>query len=202
MRLAGQFLVSGGRVVNEQLDGGLFRSAHEALLFAFNFAGRHDRPLIDKLASPSIGGGKGLAGMDGAAQAGMIRSELHAIGRLHESILIARVAPRTSHCDCRSPCCSGHLINREWLDAVGYLTEYANAALSGRFAHYRLRSAIIQKYFGVKISMVDIADDCGVARTTANDHNARVVKLLRVEEGKAWSSIDDRLQASGVVGQI
>ncbi|MEX3628437.1 MAG: DNA-binding protein [Burkholderia sp.] len=181
----------------------LFSSAHSALVFAFNFSGQcYDRPMMNRLAQPAVGNGKGLSGLDGAAQAGMIRAKLRTLGRLHENILIARTAPKTIPCDCGSPCCAGHRTNLEWFDAAGYLTEHAKGALAGCFAHYRLRSAIIQKYFGVKISMVEIADDCEVSRTTANDHNAKVVKLLKAEESKAWAAIEDKFQAAGIVGEM
>ena len=74
----------------------LFINAHSALVFAFNFSGQcYDRPMMNRMAAPSVGTGKGLVGLDGAAQAGMIRGEVKSLGKLAEAILIARFAPHS-----------------------------------------------------------------------------------------------------------
>ena len=87
---------------------GLFRSTQDALLFAFRHAGQaYDRPLMLRMADASRGSGAGLAGLDGAAQAGMIRAEVAALGRLHEAVLVARFADRAIPCQCKAACCSG-----------------------------------------------------------------------------------------------
>lgn len=178
----------------------LFTSAHSALVFAFNFSGQqYDRPMMNRIASPAIGSGKGLAGLDGAAQAGMIKAELRALGLIYEAVLIARIAPKWTPCDCGAPCCGGRKTNGEWFDAIGTLTAYAKDALQGCFSHYNMRNAIVQKYFGVNISLADIADACDVNRDTASSHNARVLKVLKADESKAWAAIDGRLIAAGMV---
>jgi hypothetical protein len=57
----------------------LFRTPQAALVFAFNYSmQQQDRPLMDRLASPAARTGKGLSGVDGAGQAGMIRRLLNA----------------------------------------------------------------------------------------------------------------------------
>lgn len=92
------------------LDNGdiRFSSGHDALIFAFNVSDQaYDRPMMNRLAAPSIGKG-GLAGLEAPAQAGMIRAEVQAMGKLAEAILIARIAPRSMPCHCRSACCAGH----------------------------------------------------------------------------------------------
>ena len=77
----------------------LFNSAHGALVFAFNFSGQaYDRPMMNRLATPSVGTGKGLVGLDGAGQSGFIRAEVKAMGKLSEAIIIARIAPRSTPC--------------------------------------------------------------------------------------------------------
>lgn len=69
----------------------LFRTPQEALIFAFNYSVQQQgRPLADRLASPAARTGKGLSGVDGAAQAGMIRRFIDGsdsaeyVGRLFE----------------------------------------------------------------------------------------------------------------------
>lgn len=59
-----------------------FTRAHAALVFALNFASDcYDRPVMNRLADGPRAAGKGLAGLDGAAQAGMVRAEAEASGR-------------------------------------------------------------------------------------------------------------------------
>lgn len=87
----------------------LFDNAHGALVFAFNFSGQcYDRPAMNRLATPAAGTGKGLVGLDGAAQAGFILAEVKGMGKLAEAILTARLAPRSMPCHCRSSCCASH----------------------------------------------------------------------------------------------
>ena len=181
----------------------LFSSAHAALVFAFNFSmDLYDRPLMNKMADPPAPVGKGLSGLDGAAQAGFVRAELHLMGAIPEAILIARVAPQGSPCECRRPCCSGKTINPGWADAIKTLTQHALVPLSGCISHYRLRAAIVQKFFGASVSLSDIAEVCGVNRDTASDHNQKVVKMLRTEETAAWGRFESRLIEAGMVESV
>lgn len=180
----------------------LFSSAHAALVFAFNVSSQqYDRPLMNRLATPAIGSGKGLVGLDGAAQAGMIRAEAQAIGKLHEAILTARIAPRANPCTCRSPCCAGRKPNREWTDAVLWLSDYVRTtALAGCTADYRIRRGCVEMYFGSSLTITELADRCDIARNTAGAHFGRVRKLLKEEEGRAHIAIDERLRSAGMIG--
>ena len=68
----------------------VFRSARGALMFAFNFThGTLKKSALAGMmgASPN---GRGLGGLDGAAQAGMIKAEVDHLPELHQAILIAR----------------------------------------------------------------------------------------------------------------
>ncbi len=178
----------------------LFRSAHDALVFAFNFSmDLYDRPLMNKMADGPRQIGKGLSGLDGAAQAGFVRAELHTLGVIPEALLTARISPQGSPCECRRPCCSGKTINRDWAVAIETLTKHALVPLSGCISHYRLRAAIVQKFFGASVSLADIAEICGVNRDTASDHNQRVVKMLKTEESAAWGRFEGRLIEVGMV---
>ena len=178
----------------------LFRSAHDALVFAFNFSmDLYDRPLMGKMADEARPPGKGLSGLDGAAQAGFVRAELRALGLIPEAILIARIAPQGSPCECRRPCCSGKTLNPDWAEAIKTLTQHALVPLSGCVSHYRLRAAIVQKFFGASVSLVDIAEVCGVNRDTASDHNQKVTKMLKTEESAAWGRFESRLIEAGMV---
>lgn len=191
----------------------LFDSSHAALVFAFNFSGQqYQASAMNKAMTPQIGSGKGLVGVDGAAQAGMIRRELGTLPDLHQAVLTARVAPRDVPCECTRPCCSGRLPNSEWTNAIVWLTERAMQQLSGSFSHYRVRRSILEKIFGVKTNLSDIAELCGVHRNSLSEHNAKLKLWIEGEKGRkglnaspgveavAWMAIDGRLKAARMVG--
>lgn len=191
----------------------LFDSSHAALVFAFNFSGQqYQASAMNKAMTPQIGSGKGLVGVDGAAQAGMIRRELGTLPDLHQAVLTARVAPRDVPCECGRACCVGKQLNAEWADAIVWLTERAMQQLSGSFSHYRVRRSILEKIFGVKVNLADIAEACGAHRNTVSDQNAKLKLWIEGEKGRkglnaspgveavAWMAIDGRLKAARMVG--
>ncbi|AOZ06719.1 DNA-binding protein [Cupriavidus malaysiensis] len=190
----------------------LFDSSHDALRFAFSYSGQqYQASAMNKAMSPAIGSGKGLVGVDGAAQAGMIRRELGTLPELHQRVLTARAAPRELPCECRSACCMGKTLNPEWAEAIVWLTDQAMQQLSGSFSHYRVRRSILEKIFGVKIDLVQIAEDCGAHRNTVGEQNKRLKLWIEGERGRrglnsapgveqvAWTAIDIRLKAAGMV---
>lgn len=195
----------------------LFDSAHGALVFALNFSGQcYDRPMMNRLASPAFGTGKGLVGLDGAAQAGMIRSELQTMGKLAEAILIARIAPRWMPCHCRQSCCSGKKPNKEWTDAVAYLADHVrNTALAGCTSNGMMRREYVVRHFTRKeerISLEELAERHDIARNTVSAHASKVALLFGGHQAKkdkaampglesaAMNAIEDRLRDIGMVG--
>lgn len=204
-------------VVEIQMEEALFLSAHAALVFAFNFSGQsYDRPMMNRLGAPTLGSGKGLVGLDGAAQAGMIRAEVQAMGKLAEAILTARVAPRAKPCSCRSSCCSGHKPNKEWTDAIAYLADYVRTTVyAGCVVNGLMRREYLVRYFTRKedrTSLEAMAEKYEIARNTVSAHNAKVATWLggvpaRKDkpaqlgmEQAAFDAIEDRLRAIGMVG--
>lgn len=183
----------------------LFDSAHAALVFAFNISNQcFDRPPLARMAlSPLTGSGRGLSGLDGAAQAGMIRSEVKALGELMESSLIARFAPRNQPCSCKSKCCSGKQFNMEWRNAIAWLTNHIKgSALSGTHADYRVARSCVDRYFhngDQKISTAKLALTMGIHRNSVESYVHRVSKLLKAVESQAYASISDRLQEINIV---
>lgn len=198
-------------------DEFLFKSAHAALVFAFNFSGQaYDRPLLNRLAAPSVGTGKGLAGLDGAGQAGMIRAEVkrlreHTKDPLLESIIIARVAPNSVPCSCKSACCSGHRPNLEWTHAISVIADdIRRTALAGCTSNGLLRREYVVRYFTRKearVSLDSIADRHECHRQTVSAHYGKVQTYMAGKRSgdKGWESIafemmEDRLREIGVVG--
>lgn len=186
----------------------LFSSAHAALVFAFHFSGQQfDKSAMARLASTPGRAGKGLGGLDGAAQAGMIRAELHALGELVENVLIARIAPHSVICECTRACCSGRTPNAEWVNAITWLTREAMAQVAGSLSHYRLRRGIIEKYFGVKHNIADLAEICDVNRHTVTAHQTKLLKWLKGDTGapmsgleaQAWARIEIALEHAEMI---
>lgn len=199
-------------------DDFLFDSAHAALVFAFNFSMQcYDRPAMNRMASPSVGSGKGLAGLDGAAQAGIIRSEVLRLGRLNEALLVARVAPRFEPCECRSACCSGKKPNKDWSNAIGFLSDHVkSAALSGCKSTGILRREYVIRYFALKenrVSLDTLSAKYDVAVNTISAHNSKVSALLGGLRGRngreslpgieemAQTVAENRFREIGLVGE-
>jgi hypothetical protein len=195
----------------------LFGSAHAALVFALNFSSQaYDRPMMNRMAAPSLGTGKGLSGLDGAAQAGMVRAEVKALGELGEAILIARIAPRTEPCSCRAACCSGYRPNKEWTGSISILADYVkDTALDGCSVDLVMRRDYVVRHFTRKderVSIEDLAKKHEVATNTASAHASKVATLfaglpVRKErpavqglEAMVTEAIEDRLREIGMVG--
>ncbi|MDR2365853.1 MAG: hypothetical protein LBD68_08390 [Zoogloeaceae bacterium] len=193
----------------------LFRSAHAALTFAYNFSGQHyDRPLIARMASKEEWHGKGLAGLDGAAQAGMIRAEVHALGKLPEAIITARFAPPTLPCSCGAPCCCGKRRNEEWINAIAVIAdESRRTALAGCESNGLMRREYVIRCFVNKTereSLERIAERHGIHVDTVSAHAKKIANWLSGrrekhgvdivgEEQKSLDAIEARLAGSGVV---
>lgn len=197
----------------------MFQSAHAALTFAFNFSGQsYDRPMMNRLGAPAQGSGKGLVGLDGAGQAGMIRAEVQSLGRLAEAILIARIAPRTTPCSCRSVCCSGHKPNREWTSAIAVLADHIRVSVfAGCVVNGLMRREYLVRYFARKedrVGIEDLAEKHDVARNTVSAHNAKVFAYLGGTQARkdkpasigmeqaAFNAIEDKLRSIGMVGEL
>lgn len=178
----------------------LFKTARGALLFAYNFVhGTLKKPgLVALMGGGSTG--RGLGGLDGAAQAGMIKSEVEQLTPVRRRILECRFAPPAKPCPCKRACCSGEIVNPEWAESMGWLTEHVlKQALCGTISNFRLRRAILCRYFGQELSMTTVAAQCGVKRDTAAEHNRKVVTYLGSEEKGADGDIYGKLFEAGII---
>lgn len=181
-------------------DDPLFKTHNGALLFALNYThGGMKSPSITAL----MGGqrkGRGLGGLDGAAQAGMIQLELKHLTDLRRAIIVARYAVSSAPCACRSPCCRGYRENSDWGEAIEWLTQYVlDAELTGTISHYRFRRMMVARHFGVKESFTAMALQCGVHRHTASEQYKVVHDHLGKEEKFARYEVEGILKMAGVV---
>jgi hypothetical protein len=167
------------------MDEPLFKSAPDALAFAFNFTmQQYDRPLMNRLADgPGIRTGKGLSGMDGAGQAAIIRRHVSTLTALDQAVLVSRFAPAQIDCACRRPCCRGKLPNFEWQGGIRMLADYAERdGLKGCSINRGLTLLILRKLLGHKIQMIDIANGASVAEKTASLQHGRLKLWFRGED--------------------
>lgn len=175
-----------------------FLSTHAALKFAFSFNGG-----LPPTPHARLMGGKsnlaGLTGFDGAAQAGMVLAELHECGAGVEHIITARYAPRKTRCDCQAGCCSGYRDTPAWSLAIAWLTQQAMSHLSGRVSNFRLRQAIVRRYFGERETMTAIGNYALAHRDTVSDQNTILCAWLRTAEAAAVVRIDERFKERGIV---
>lgn len=196
----------------------LFKSAPEALAFAFNYTmQQYDRPLINRLADgPGIRTGKGLSGTDGAATAGTIRRRVAELTLLEQSALVSRFAPEYTSCACDRPCCSGKMPNFEWQAGIRLLADYAEReALKNCSVNRNLTLRALRKLLGAKTTTLEIAKGAGVSENTAAMQLGRLKLWYRGEsvgrgeeppeegvEQRAMARIDASLLAGGIIGSV
>lgn len=204
------------------MTGSLFRSAHDALVFAFNYSGQqYGRTPVNRIAAPVTRQGKGLSGVDGAAQAGMIRSELKSLGKIPEAILTARFAQQTSQCGCGKSCCIGKRPNTEWTGAINLLADHLrDEVLKGCSTTWDMRIQYVMRQFTKRtdrVSFSELAQRNSRHIDTISNHNAAVTRFFNGEtvfieidgkkekrffpgaEPRARSEIETRLVEIGMV---
>ena len=188
----------------------LFRSAYDALVFAFNYSSQQygKSPMIKTTGMP-MSAGKGLSGVDGAAQAGFIRAEVAELGKIPEAILTARFAPHTVPCGCRRPCCVGKQPNKEWTAAIKILEQFLESdLLKSHCTTWDMRTQYVMRQFLSKterIGLDEIAKRNDRHINTVSEHNS-IVKLFFFgkknsvgAEEKARNEIEKRMIEIGMV---
>lgn len=194
----------------------LFPSAQAALTFAFHFTqGAVDRPAMNRLADGPAGEGSGLAGLDGAGQAGLIRQEIAELGPLKEAMLMARWAPPSVPCACAASCCAGYKFSQDWHQAINLISEHVRkTALAGCTTNNLLRREYVLMLYAPKdqrATIQDLANRHGVDRHTVGTHAAKVATYLggsRSKKGnrrplgmeeRAMVDIEEKLKLVGMI---
>lgn len=181
-------------------DPALFEFITGALKFALNYRhGTVKRPSIVNL----MGGGRkgrGLGGLDGAGQAGMILSQLDWLPEHRKYMLTAKFMVPASDCACRSLCCKGWRENPEWAQPVDWLTDYVlKQGLTGTISHHRLRRSLVARHYGVKESFITLAAAAGINRNTAGEQYRKIHDHLQAEEKFALWDVEGVLKEAGIV---
>lgn len=169
---------------------GIFKSAHEALVFAFNFKGQQypRTPMTQLLAGGTLGSGRGLVGVDGAGQAGMVLREVLDLPPDQRAVIIGRFSKPV---EC--PCCGGDAPSADYSEAVEHLGQVLKGPLAGTTCNSRVRRELVRRYLGGKVSMSQLAEATGLPRRTLTDHFRTVAKVLAPVEKTARASLDTLL---------
>ena len=166
-------------------DEPLFPHAHAALVFAFRFSGQSSAaptPMAKLMHGP-VATGKGLTGLDGAAQAGMIRAEVDTMAPVLRHIIVARFA----------------FEDRERLQALMELIPHAAAQIGTGINNLRMVDTLVQKYFGARVYLNDLADQLGCHANTITPKWGLIHSRFRADEDMANEEIFERLQRAGLV---
>ena len=183
----------------------MFDDTEQALVFAYNYTGQNC--ITARLSlEPFPTTGKGLGGLNGAAQAGMIRREVSSAGRLIESLITAKYAPMWLPCSCGHACCSGKIENKEWAEAIPYIVlDVCKNALHGAD-----RGTVVwcvkAYYSGSILPIRQIASMASVSEKTITRNFPKIINYLRGTKSKegmdavAYRTVDRILTDKGIVG--
>lgn len=169
----------------------LFRSTHAALVFAFSFAGNQSpkTPLMSLILNPGdqtgyIGSGKGLVGLDAAAQAGMILAQVDRLPDDQHNMIVAKYL-RDQH-ECR--CCGQYAPRDEWRAAVDALSHCIE--LDG--VHRSARRMMVETVFcGGRLDIDRLCRQYSMGRSTAFNRLADIKARFGKIERLAMINLDD-----------
>lgn len=180
----------------------LFRSVYDALRFAYNFNG--DNTVSALLVVPPAGNGKGLGGLDGAAEAGNIKRIVRSCGIKAEMLIVARFSPPTI----RRVINKGVYLSLAWKTAIRHISRLIDHDCFHGRGGEEYQFQVVAKVFNFnKNSIEDISKSAGIPRSTAYEHFRLAKKLIvGFRTGKkgmlqvAIEEVDGKLCAAGIVG--
>jgi len=169
----------------------LFRNHDDALTFAMRFTSQQypQSDLAKLMRTPGIGGGKGMIGLDGAAQAGIIKNRIERLGELERAAIIARYSARVDTC----PCCGNDKALDEYKNAILNLANWACAFIGNAESVQRIRYAIVQEYFERGNMLGKEAEKLNVPKRTAYDQKKKIWPHLADLDKRARTLIGEQL---------
>lgn len=190
------------------MDDPIFRSTEAALKYAFCFSTeQYGRSAMAAMYAPP-GSGRGLSGIDGAGNAGMVRAEVEKLSPTQRAVLIVRYAPPDLPCSCRRPCCKGSYANKEWSDALELLAQFTAPLFAGSLSNVRLRRALIRAAIArERPEYTALGKEYGVDRGTVAKHAGIIERAIvgtrneRGEFDRAYTKVDTLLQEAGIIGE-
>lgn len=161
----------------------LFRCAHDALVFAYRYNGQQYAPTpVAKMMRGRIGSGKGLVGVDGAAQAGIIRGLLKPLDPWEQAAIIAKYA----------------IYPKELLWARNSLIVPVMAALPTGMHNRRMVDVLVQRYYGRRVRLKELAATHGLSASAMTVRWQAVRNALQKIEYRAIDRAEARLIDAGL----
>lgn len=169
-----------------QTENYLFDSLYQAITFAYRFSHQSYSPSLmqQMMGTPSRTSGKCLGGLDGAAQAGIIRGILAQNLDVYElHMLSARFA----------------INERESIVARLALVPVVIAAMPTGMHSRRAADALVQKWFGARFQIQDIAERTGFHRSSISPAWGIVKRILREIDERAENRAHTELRRFGLI---
>lgn len=175
-------------------DEAVFDSMGSALRFAFGFNLQQygESPLAKMQQRGRLGSGKGLIGMDGAGQAGMVLAQIDRLSQTERAAIVARFSPRSAPC----PCCGGEKPVSIWQEAIEHL---ASCCILPGVSKFRCRRDLVARYFGVMVRFDELAERYEMSRNTVGAHYRLLARQLFDIESRAQTFADEALRSNGMV---
>lgn len=188
----------------------VFNSYQEALLFAYNYADQQFAKSLMARMLARTGSTRGLVGLDGAGEAGMIMASVRKLSQIEQDVLCIRYTKVKSFCKC-----CGHEVNTTQVrDALSRLEVYVKEQKYGKtdkenekisniinLSNLILIRSIICEYFGLDTygTIKELASKHEIHRDTASKYSSLIKKQLRMVERQAEEKICIYLEESGKV---
>lgn len=167
-----------------QLEDPLFDSTWAALAFAFRYSTQQYQPTpMARLMRGALGSGKGLVGLEGAGQAGIIRAEVEKLPVFEKCAVIARFA----------------IEDKERFGAMKELIVPATSCLGTGVHNRRMVDNLVQRYFGARCFLKDLAETHGVHPDTMTQRWSCIKRQLRDLEYRGIDRVEVRLQETGLI---
>ncbi|MCG9026726.1 hypothetical protein LH462_11095 [Laribacter hongkongensis] len=173
----------------------LFDSIGAALRFAMGFSVNQFARVAQYGVTP-IGSGRGLVGLDGAAQAGMIWQMVDALPSLQRAALVARFGPKSAPCPCES-CIGGVVLDDRYKSAVTLLAKEAQREYPS--ADVRMVQYVVRRHFEGGMTFADIAARFDADAEDVRNVSRKVCPVLLAYEARAQAAISDRMQDGEIV---
>lgn len=175
----------------------VFGSAHEALVFAYNYAGQQSpRTPMTKLmhGGAALGRGRGLVGLDGAAQAGMVLAAVARLPKEQAQVIMVRYGDVRQEC----PCCGQPAPPQAWVDAVDALSHCAELeGVPRRVRHAVVERAVCRR----KWDAARLSIEYGLSERTLRHSCLQLKRRLGKLENTALAKLDERFTETGLVGE-
>jgi hypothetical protein len=210
-----------------------FDSVRATLVFAFNsdedgmrapvmsreMAQHVEKKTQDRMAEPSAEEFlpippqlERLRGLDKVAQAAFICKLLSKLDEPEGHMLVAVCRRQRDPCNCRSACCRGWKVNRQWGEAMSGLlawvqttAEVVEPGKRGMSTLPELRAHILGAYVSGRgdvkdLSLSHTAEKHGVSPTTVAKHRDLLWACLEALERRAWVEIAQIFDDRGITG--